>query len=83
MYSIFWYDLFYCTRKKFFQNCFPIDVESTKCTLKYLESCNLIFEQGLLSHERVKEKDAKILINIQQGYSLLCDWLDNIVKNGT
>lgn len=51
--------------------------------LRYLESCNLIFERGFLSHERIRKSDTKILENIQQGYVFYCDWLDDILKKGT
>ena len=31
----------------------PADVKETECTLRYLEACNLLFEKGLLSHNKV------------------------------
>ena len=60
----------------------PPDIESTSCTLQYLESCNLIFERGFLSHERIRKNDTKVLDNIQQGYAFYCDWLDDILDKG-
>ena len=32
-----------------------------KCTLKYLEACNKVFENGLLSHERVTNLESEVL----------------------
>lgn len=60
----------------------PTDVDSTRCTLQYLESCNLLFEKGFLSHERVQNVDSKIIKNIQVGFKFFCDWLDNIIETG-
>lgn len=60
----------------------PADVDSAQCTLRYLESCNKIFEKGLLSHERIKSSDSKILENIQLGFKFYCDWLDKILESG-
>ena len=59
----------------------PDDVDSTQCTLRYLEACNQLFERGLLSHERVHNKDTTLIENVQHGYQFFCDWLDDIVKN--
>ena len=50
------------------QNPPPTDAPSACCTLKYLTSCNL-FEQGLLSHDRVHAKDIKVIENVRKGYS--------------
>jgi hypothetical protein len=58
----------------------PLEIESTSYTLRYLESCNLVFERGL-SHERIHTSDRKVLHNIQ-GYIFFCDWLDDILKKG-
>ena len=57
----------------------PADVD---CTLRYLESCNLVFEKGLLSHERIMTADSKIIENVQAGFEFFCDWLDEILENG-
>ena len=60
----------------------PADVDSARCTLRYLESCSLIFEKGLLSHERIMTVDSKIIENVQAGFEFFCDWLDEILENG-
>ena len=60
----------------------PEDVLATKETLLYLEACNLLFEQGFLSHDRVRSADAKVLTNINKGFSYFTDWLDSLLKIG-
>jgi len=39
-------------------------VEASTKTGEYLDACNLLFEQGLLSHRRVNNKDSSVLENI-------------------
>jgi len=53
----------------------PKDVSITKETLLYLEACNLLFEEGFLSHERVRSADAKVLANIIKASVILLDGL--------
>ena len=36
-------------------------VEASTKTGKYLDACNLLFEQGLLSHPQVNNKDSSVL----------------------
>ena len=60
----------------------PSDVDSACCTLRYLESCNLMFENGLLSHERVESSDSKVIQNIHLGFKFFCDWLDSVIESG-
>ena len=36
--------------------------------LSFLEACNKIFEQGLLSHDKVTACDSQVLTNIKEGY---------------
>ena len=64
------------------QNPPPTDTPSVQCTLKYLNGCNMLFEQGLLSHDRVHAKDVKVIENIKVGYSFFSDWLRNLLLNG-
>ena len=45
----------------------PTDAPLVKCTLKYLSACNLLFEQGILSHGKVTVKDKTILENMNKG----------------
>jgi len=61
----------------------PEDVSAAKETLLYLEACNLLFEQGFLSHDLVRSADAKVLTNINKGFSYFTEWLDSLFKIGT
>ena len=64
------------------QEITPRDSFSTKVTLSYLEACNKIFEQGLLSHEKVTSSDHQVVLNIQEGYQFFMKWLDEIYEIG-
>ena len=48
----------------------------------YLEACNLLFEQGFLSHDRVRSADAKVQVNINKGFKYFTDWRDFLLKIG-
>lgn len=50
------------------QQPLPVDAAQVECTLKYLEACSKIFENGLLSHNRVIDTNSNILKNIREGY---------------
>ena len=39
-----------------------------KCTLKHLEACNLLFEKGFLSHNKVSSHKRQVLLNVKAGY---------------
>ena len=60
----------------------PTDVQHVKLTLKYLEACNKIFENGLLSHDRVTITNRDILISIRKGYDFFCNWHRSLVEAG-
>ena len=64
------------------QNPPPTDAPSVRCTLKYLTGCNLLFERGLLSHDRVHAKDTRVVENVTKGYSFFSDWLNSLLLNG-
>ena len=59
------------------------DVPSTKCTLQFLEACNLMFERGLLHHSGVISEQHEILTNIDKGYAFFCTWLTDVIEKGT
>ena len=65
------------------QTATPRDSFSTKLTLSYLEACNKIFEQGILSHEKVASPDHQVIHNIQEGYQFFIEWLDEIFEQGS
>ena len=57
----------------------PLDAATTSETLLYLEACNLLFEQGLLSHDRIRSMDSDVL---NKGYSYFTAWLDSVFELG-
>ena len=57
-------------------------MSTTNETLLYLEACNLLFEQGFLSHDRVRSADAKVQVNINKGFKYFTDWRDSLLKIG-
>ena len=61
----------------------PGDALITSKTLAYLEACHLLFEQGLLSHERIRSLDSLVLKNISKGYEYFCGWLASILDKGS
>lgn len=60
----------------------PCDVKETECTLKYLEACHLLFEKGLLSHNKVSSQERQVLLNIKTGYNFFSTWLDQVYNKG-
>ena len=60
----------------------PVGADETKYTLKFLEACNLMFENGFLSHDRVSISNKQVMANIDKGYEFFCNWLDGIYKGG-
>lgn len=63
------------------------DVEASTKTGEYLDACNLLFEQGLLSYRRVNNKDSSVLKNIKQGMSFFEQWcadhMDTVYQENT
>jgi len=51
-------------------------------TLAYLIACNLLFEQGFLSHDRVRGTDSDVIKNINRGYEYFSKWIDGILEKG-
>ena len=64
------------------KNLQPSEAPSVRCTLKYLTGCNMLFERGLLSHDRVHAKDTRVIQNVKKGYSFFSDWLSRLLLNG-
>ena len=60
----------------------PHDANATCETLAYLEACNLLFEQGFLSHDRIRGTNSDVIKNINRGYEYFSKWLDSILKKG-
>jgi hypothetical protein len=42
----------------------------------------MLFERGLLSHDRVHVKDIKVIENVKVGYSFFSGWLSNLLLDG-
>jgi len=61
----------------------PADVDTAVETHKFLEACNLIFEKGFLSHEKVTSMDSNVLQNISNGYQYFTSWLSTLLSEGT
>jgi len=59
----------------------PDDAASVRCTLDYLEACNLLFEKGFLSHSKVWDMQGDVLKNIQKGYGYFMKWYDDLYDN--
>ncbi|XP_065889322.1 uncharacterized protein [Dysidea avara] len=57
----------------------PADAGTAMETLEYLEACNLLFERGFLSHDRVRSTSAEVLQNINNGFSYFTNWLDSLL----
>lgn len=64
------------------QNPPLLDVPVVKCVHKYLTACNLMFERGFLSHDRVSKEDVHVLDNISKGFVFFCDWLQILLDEG-
>ena len=41
---------------------------------EYLEACNLIFEQGLLSRRRINDEKSPVLANVRKGMEFFENW---------
>ena len=61
----------------------PADAGVASETLEYLEACNLLFEQGFLSHDRGRDMNSDVIKNINKGFSYFTKWLDAILQKGT
>ena len=47
--------------------------QSHSATADYLEACNQIFEQGILSHSKVTHHESHVLLNLKRGFTFsLC-----------
>lgn len=60
----------------------PDNADTTSEVVLYLEACNLLFEQGFLSHNRIRSMDSDVLKNIDKGFSYFAEWLNSILDKG-
>ncbi len=49
-------------------------------TLKFLTAVNSLFEEGLLSNEKITAKDSPILQQIESGYHFFTGWVDPLLE---
>jgi len=61
----------------------PADVNTVVETHNFLEACNLLFEKGFLSHEKVTSVECNVLQNISKGYQYYTSWLSTLLTEGT
>ena len=59
----------------------PADAPNVRVVLLFLRSMNKLFEEGLLSHERITNLDSPVLIRMK-GFSFLTTWLDSLLEQG-
>ena len=50
------------------------DASACGKTADYLEACNLLFEQGLLSCRRINNENSPVLGNIRKGMEVFENW---------
>lgn len=62
---------------------YPADAASTRLTVQYLEALNLIFEEGVLSHEQINSISSPVLEHMEQGYKFFTTWLESLLAEGT
>ena len=56
--------------------------EESEKTAAYLDACNLLFEQGLLSQRRINNKDSPVLVNIKKRMSFFEEWCASHEETG-
>lgn len=57
--------------------------QSAKPVANFLEACNLIFENGLLSSRRVRSMNSPIIQNIKKGMEFFEKWCFSHEQTGT
>jgi len=57
--------------------------QSAKPVASFLEACNLIFENGLLSSRRVRSMNSPIIQNIKRGMEFFEKWCFSHEQTGT
>ena len=60
----------------------PVDAPTVRVILLFLRSMNKLFEEGLLSHERITNLDSPVLMRMEEGFSFLTTWLDSLLEQG-
>ena len=47
----------------------PDDAENVRLTLRYLEACKNLFEDGFLSHQKITSMKSEAILTILKGFS--------------
>jgi len=58
------------------------DAASVNLTLKYLEACKKLFEEGFLSHKKVNSIDSSVLASIKTGFKYFANWHKDLSAKG-
>ena len=45
---------------------------------EYLEACNRLFEEGILSHNIVSSSEQKVLVNMKTGFEFFQLWKEDL-----
>ena len=63
--------------------CHKEEVEKAShlATLEFLQACNKLFEEGVLSHEVIKSPSSKILQNKKTGFAFFEAWHHEVSTN--
>ena len=56
--------------------------EGSTNTGEYLEACNLLFEQGMLSHRRINNSNSPVLTKIRKGMKFFEQWCADHEETG-
>ena len=60
----------------------PDEREEHLATLEYLTALNLLFEQGILSNDRVNSLSSHVLVNMEKGFTYFSEWRRKVNVSG-
>ena len=49
-----------------------------QCVAEYLEVCNRLLEEGILSHSIVSLSEQKVLVKMKTGFEFFSNWKDDL-----
>jgi len=59
----------------------PEDADNVRLTLRYLEACKDLFEDGFLSHQKISSMKSEAIVSILNGFSFFEKWYQEL-SNG-
>ena len=65
--------------KEYISTTNPNNKCSLELTVQYLQACNKMFENGILSHTAIKNADSVVLQNIDEGFHFFMGWCDDAI----